>query len=63
MTNGQVVYRTVPAENVEFYRSDLSKSKSWEKWPFPTEVTNEEKIKMLHGEALCGVLFPVTRNT
>lgn len=53
----------VPAENVEFYHSDLCKSKSCEQWPFPTDETNEEKIKMLHGEALYGVLFPVTKTT
>lgn len=63
MTNGQVVYRMVPAENVEFYHSDLCKSKSCEQWPFPTDETNEEKIKMLHGKALHCVLFPVTKNT
>lgn len=56
MTNGQVVYRMVPAENVEFYHSDLCESKSCEQCPFPTDETNEEKIKMLHGEALHGVL-------
>lgn len=63
VTNGQVVYRMVPAENVEFYHSDLCKSKSCEQRPFPTDEINEEKIKMLHGEALHGVLFPVTKNT
>lgn len=52
----------VPAENVEFYHSDLCKSKCCEQWSFPTDETNEEKIKMLHGKALHGVLFPVTKN-
>lgn len=49
----------VPAENVEFYHSDLCKSKCCEQRSFPTDETNEEKIKMLHEKAL----HDVTKNT